>query len=441
MYVYLYIEQQKTWRERLDRSFARPLHFHALAGGRLRTQSYFDNATLRSKCVGCEFLFSARAIMDYAAGDLFCKSASTFVNVNDALVTGKAIEHSWRLGYRPQVGQLPLPVELQTARDLDCVNFSNVYRNKVEYLGVVPIKILEHDAALALEVANHVLDKLAAAPLSLHVLTCDHTGPSGAEAHDLLMAPSRMVDSTLKRGLYSVECVCRRLKHNLCRTMNWAEVLCADAIANIHREFEHRPSMWRGRILVLIQLGRGREDKLRFVESHALLLSKEDFRPESIVGEHKFAAGQWTHLWGWQGFDLSRLLRQGATASQIDPGDAATTPSVIEPIAETVAPVAQASVPELLAEDKWQILLTRVPAQATWIEMPAFLKQVGESALHPKRFLEFTFEGSEQLWCVHDRSAQINLDYSRMGRGGKYHGDAAFLKQVFLKYYASRYQP
>ena len=379
--------------------------------------------------------------MDYTAGDLFCRTASTFVNVDDALVTGKAIEHSWRLSYRPQVGQLPLPVELQTARDLDCVNFSNVYRNKVEYLGVVPIKILEHDAALALEVANHVLDKLAAAPLSLHVLTCDHTGPSGAEAHDLLMSPARMADSSLKRGLYSVECVCRNIKHNLCRTMNWAEVLCADAIANIHREFEHRPSMWRGRILVLIQLGRGREDKLRFVESHALLLSKEDFRPESILGEHNFAAGQWTHLWGWQGFDLSRLLKQDPRASQIEPADAATTSSVIEPAAETVAPLVQPTEPELSAEEKWQILLTRVPAQATWIEMPAFLKEVGESKLHPKRFLEPTMEGSEQLWYVDNRYAQNNLDYTRMGRGGKYHGDTAFLKQVFFKYFAHRYRP
>ena len=262
--------------------------------------------------------------MDYAAGDLYCKGKGQhFISLSDVLIIGKAVEHSWRLSYRPQVGQLPLPVEQQTARDIDRVNFSNIYRNRTEFLGTVPIKVQEQDATLAIEIARHVLEKLEGAPLCLHVLTCDHTGPSGAEAHDLLMTPLRMAASNLERGLYSVESVCRVIGNTLCRTMNWAEVLCADAIANFHREFEHRPSLWKGRVLVLIQLGRGRDDKLRFVASHALLLLKDHFRADSIQGEHKFAAGQWTRLWGWQEFDLSRLLRKDTPTTEV----AAAAPS------------------------------------------------------------------------------------------------------------------
>ena len=85
-------------------------------------------------------------------------------------------------------------------------------------------------------------------------------------------------------------------------------------------------------------------------------------------------------------------------------------------------------------EEKWATLSAKLPIRDSWVQLPAFLLEVGESSVHPRRFLEATEERSGKLWRVGPRqvSARDGIYYMKKGGGGKYHASEAFLERVFL---------
>ena len=205
-------------------------------------------------------------------GNLVCDGKAGRVTITDGLVVGKAVEQSWRLAYRPSVGVLPLPIDLQEPLDIPSVKFANVTRSRCEKLGTRDVEVTEFDSALAIEISQTVVRKLCGVPYGFQILTVDHTGPSGAEAHDLLLSANLGGESRFPPGLVSTEVVLRDVGRPAAYA--WAETICREALPMFRREADFRPRVWLGRIVVMVQLGRDRDRRLKLVDTHGLLRRK-----------------------------------------------------------------------------------------------------------------------------------------------------------------------
>ena len=107
--------------------------------------------------------------------------------------------------------------------------------------------------------------------------------------------------------------------------------------------------------------------------------------------------------------------------------------------------------PQLSADDKWAILVNRLPQHAGgWVFLPDFLKEVGEPTGHPKRYVAPTGEETAKLWKVgpNSTSAVYLVDWDkrqgnqrRGGYGGKVHAHVNFLRTVFVEKYAITWKP
>ena len=106
---------------------------------------------------------------------------------------------------------------------------------------------------MALKIAREVMCVFFAPPYSMQVLTCDHSGPSRSEAHDLLLSPLPNA-SAWTPGLYSLELVCRDVGREL--GFNWAETLCNEALPLFSKEPTCQRGLLRGRILIMAQMNR-----------------------------------------------------------------------------------------------------------------------------------------------------------------------------------------
>ena len=338
-------------------------------------------------------------------------------------VLGKAVEISLRLEFRPAVGQLPIPLIYQRAEDLHTFDLADVLKRGDLVAATVGIEVPPEIAAKAIEVARDVVAKMGA--LGCSICSVDHTASSSSSgvSHDVLMLAA--ANSSLGEGLQSTEIKLREIKAHPCR-YNWFGEMTREAepllIAELGTAMGRR--LLKGRVLVLVQLASGRAVSGPH-KIHVAHCASSQFP----VPEDELAT--WRKVDGWVGFDLQQPVAPPKAAQPAAP-----------PAALPVAPPAAAQ-PQLSPDAKWDMLLARMPTQGAWLPLPDFLKDVGESALHPKRFLELTGEESEQIWEVgpHNQSATHGIDYKRMGRGGKYYGEVTFLKQVFLKYYERKWQP
>lgn len=343
-------------------------------------------------------------------------------------VLGKAVEVALRLEFRPAAGHLPIPLACQRADDLQTLELVDVLHAGEAVPGRATIEVPPPIATKSIQIAHDVVAKFRG-PLQCSICTVDHTGPSSSRcAHDALVLAAG--GSLLGEGLQSVEIRLREIKAHPSR-FDWFGTLTREAeplfISELETEVGQR--LMKGRVLVLVQLAGGNVVSGAHKVHIAHCASAQFPVPQ---GQH----ASWRAIEGWQGFDFQPVQRLQ---------DQDQEPSSAEPSVHDAAPpkAAQPQRPELSAEVKWSILLAMVPAQGAWIALPEFLKEVNVSSLHPRRFLEPTAEESDQLWQVgpDNRHATWGVDYTRMGRGGKYHADCAFLKQVFFKYYAEQWQP
>ena len=343
-------------------------------------------------------------------------------------VLGKSVELALRLEFRPAVGSLPIPLACQRAGDLRTLELADVLRVGEVGPARVVIQVPPPIATKAIQIACEVMAKFRG-PLQCSVCAVDHTGSSSSCcAHDAIMLAAG--SSLLGEGLQSTEIRLREIKAHPSR-YDWFGTLTREAehllLAELGTEIGQR--LLKGRVLVLVQLAGG--DTV--------------FGPHRIHIAHCESAqfpvpdGQrasWRAIEGWEGFTVqsSKRRREQAPGAQ----DAAAAQPVAAP-----PKAARPPMPELSAEVKWDMLLARLPAQGAWIPLPEFLNQVRVSCLHPKRYLEPTGEESNQVWHVgpNNRPATYDVDYTRMGRGGKYHAGGAFLKQVFFKYYERNWRP
>ena len=127
--------------------------------------------------------------MDYLKKNLSCKARNgRKIDITAYVVIGKAVECCWKLAYRPEVGFLPIPVEVQRPFDIQTVTFSRLYLDDA-WIGRKPVLVHEKDAVMALKIAREVMCVFFAPPYSMQVLTSDYSGPSRSEAHDLLLSP------------------------------------------------------------------------------------------------------------------------------------------------------------------------------------------------------------------------------------------------------------
>ena len=72
-------------------------------------------------------------------------------------------------------------------------------------------------------------------------------------------------------------------------------------------------------------------------------------------------------------------------------------------------------------EEKWATLSAKLPIRDSWVQLPAFLLEVGESSVHPRRFWEATEEQSGKLWRVGPRQvgARDGIYYTKKARGAE----------------------
>jgi hypothetical protein len=345
------------------------------------------------------------------------------VELSENCVLGKAVEISLRLTFRPAVGQLPVPLTYQRAEDLRRFALGDVLMKGELVPATVEIEVPALVAAKAIEITRDVVAKMSA--LSCSICSVDHTAASSSSvAHDILMLAA--AKSSFGEGLQSAEIKLREIVFHPSR-YDWFGVLTREAepllIAELATEMGRR--LLKGRVLVLVQLASG----CAVSGAHKIHVAHCASAQFPLAEEQP---ATWRKIDGWERFDWQQ--------QHVTP----TMPAlpVAPPAAQPAAPPA-ASQPQLSPDAKWDVLVVRMSAQGAWLPLQDFLKQVGESALHPKRFLERTGEESDQIWQVgpHRRAAIHEVDYRRMGRGGKYHGDVAFLKQVFLKYYEQNWQP
>lgn len=336
-------------------------------------------------------------------------------------VLGKAVEISLRLETRPAVGQLPIPLIYQRAEDLHAFELADVLKRGDLVASTVEIEVPPEVAAKAIEIARDVVAKLRA--LDCSICSVDHTASSSGAAHDVLMLAA--ANSSLGEGLQSAEIKLREIKAHPSR-YDWFGELTREAepllIAELGTAMGRR--LLKGRVLVLVQLASGRAVSGPHKIHVAHCASSQFPVPED-------EQATWRKVDGWVGFDSQKPVAPPKAAQPVAP-----------PAAQPVAPPAAAQ-PQLSPDVKWDMLLARIPMQDAWLPLSEFLKNVGASSLHPKRFLELTAEESGQIWEVgpHNQSATFGIDYQRMGRGGKYYCEVTFLKQVFLKYYERKWHP
>ena len=374
---------------------------------------------------------SAQAGMDYREESLVCKSAhGPSVPITPAVVVGKAVELSWRLSYRPAIGCLPIPTECQQPKDLATADFSNVMKNGVGRPHQrMPIKVYPQDAKKAIEISRGVLDKLRRGPYNLQVLTADHTGPSGKEAHDLLLATQGHLHSQLDEGLYSLELVCREVKDP--RAFDWAGELSREALPLWQAE---RPlsRVLRGRILVLAQMTNP--------------CHKGDFSLHGLLATG--GSPQWERLFGWGGFSLRSISAASGVPAATLPSSASDSVAV----ARRGAPASASSsspAPALSNNAKWTQLKAKLGSHghAGWYALTDFLVQVKEHKGHSARFV-CAKEKGKRLWVLDGgRRPKVKQDWDKKptknggGHGGVIFCREKFLKDVFDKHYASKYTP
>ena len=152
--------------------------------------------------------------MGYLKKNFTCKARDgRKIDITAYVVIGKPLECCWKLACRPEVGFLPIPVEVQRPSDIQTVIFSRFYLDDAG-IGRKLVLVHEKDAVMALKIAREVMCVFFAPPYSMQVLTCDHSGPSRSEAHDLLLSPL-LNASAWTPALYSLEVVCRDVGREL----------------------------------------------------------------------------------------------------------------------------------------------------------------------------------------------------------------------------------
>lgn len=348
--------------------------------------------------------------MNYKTEELKCTSGP----ITTAVAVGKAVELSWRLSYRPAIGLLPIPVEFQTPKHLPHVTFSQVVTNNVgRPHASLDVKLFPQDAQKAIDIASAILAKFTQAPYNLQVHTTDHTGPSGREAHDLLLSCRPGSGGRLDPGLYSLECVCREVIDP--RAFDWAGVLSKEA-AGLW-EAENKQGLC-GRILCLVQMTRPchRGDH----HLHALILKKGNVL--------------WEKMFGWAGFSLACVapgenVAATATPSRPKPPAAAPTPAVTD-------------------DQKWKLLCKTMQSHGHdgWWALTDFLVAVKENKRHGSRFVDG--KSRKKTWVLADgRRPVLKKDWMKKAssRGGGDDGilfcTNEFLKAVFVQKYAKKYKP
>lgn len=360
--------------------------------------------------------------MDYRREQLVCKSLKgDTVPITASVVVGKAVELSWRLSYRPAVGSLPIPVDLQTPKDMVSVNFSNVLKGGVgRPRSNESVKIYPQDAQKAIDISKRVLGKLLEGPYHLQVHTTDHTGPSQKEAHDLLMSPRIGSGSKLCLGLYSVECVCREVVSP--RAFDWAGVLSEEAVHLWKSESLHSPKLWQGRLLVFVQMTQPCHQG--DFSLHGLLLRK--------------GVSSWERLFGWAGFSLKSVVV--VEAAPLPPSASSSSSSS----ARTAASGAASA--QMTDEQKWKHLRSKLSSDGYdgWYALSGFLEGVGESKRHSSRFVDST---SKQTWILDaGRKPRVRKDWVKKpskrgaGHGGVIFCKTEFLREVFLRHYVKKYK-
>lgn len=334
--------------------------------------------------------------------------------VNTCCVVGMAVEQSWKLAYKPQVGTVPIPLHCQAAADLATVHISDVIPEGEHSARRVQLAVPTADATLALKVAKDVVAMLQGQPYNLEVLTADHTGPSSCPTpHDLIMSSRLGGCSCLAQGLHSVEVKCREVISKT--AFDWEGTLTLEATPLWKAELRQSAKGWQSRILILVAMPRPCHRGPYSL--HASILKKGDTR--------------FRNLWGWAGY------RNGSQPMATVAGPKPKLP---------LAPPALQ--PTLSDDAKWEAISSRLTKHKTdWVRVVDFLDEVKVSRRHSMRFLDGLHS---QCWELgpRRRRPQVKTHYLKMkgahggGAGeGIPHARTSFLKQVFLKYYASSWAP
>ena len=282
---------------------------------------------------------------------------------------------------------------------------------------------------MALKIAREVIGIVFAPPYSMHVLTCDHSGPSRSEAHDLLLSPlpNHGTLGEWPPGLYSFELVCRDVGRE--RGFNWAETLCNEALPLFSEEQKCQGGLLRGRILILAQM---RRPCYSGYSLHGLAMRK--------------GSKYWERLFGWEQFDLSAVVAPSPKKKEEEAKPQSS---------HSARPNRQLS-PTPSLEEQWEAFVMKCvgtdAAQAPdWIKLAPALRNLRDpplSSLHGKRYLDPKVDGGSACWKRADGGwprKSIDWKYSPGKRGGGNAGQGgpivvrkAFLKSVYVMQYARK---
>ena len=281
------------------------------------------------------------------------------------------------------------------------------------------IKVHPEDGRMSIKISRAILSTFLQAPYQLEVLTTDHTGPTGKEAHDLLLSTRLGSASKLAPGLYSLECVCREVVSP--RAFDWAGVLSSEAAELWHAEKHHNPWLWQGRILVLVQMTRPCHQG--GFSLHGLLLRK--------------GTDDWERLFGWAGFARKPLRGEAGPAAS---ASASTTPPAAAAAQRTSKAAQWQHVIRTLSGPTYAPLL----GADERVQLTTSLKLMGKPSQQAKRYVDGS--SKNMAWVKSDgKKPARTQDWKHMagrrgggqaGSGGPIHCKVAFLKDVFMKHHA-----
>ena len=345
--------------------------------------------------------------------------------VKSSHVVGMGVETASQPCYRPAPGVPPVCLGVMKATNIEHVKLPDVLAPGNSRPSTVAVFAEEPDAKLSISILKKVLGKLMGSPYYLEVATCTHA-TSGGLKHDLIMQP-HLLFGGMPPGLYSIEIKCREVKVLQPSTHSWREEAEAAARSGWDAELAAHPGAYAARIVVFVQMASPCHSG--GVALHASILR---------AGQERF-----TKLWGWAGFD-SPGGPAGEASSPSDGGGAQHVAAVAS--AGPFRRAAQASAAaQLSPAAQWRGLLGQLPDVGGWVPLPAFLRmpQVGraKTANHCVRFLDGSRKDAWKSATGHNPVKGRDWDHKKTRAGGgagdgTVHCTKAFLKFVFLKYYA-----
>ena len=344
--------------------------------------------------------------------------------VKSSHVVGMGVETAAQLCYRPAPGAPPVCLGVMKSSSIEYVKLPDVLVPGNCIASTVLVYAEEKDAKLSIAILKKVLGKLMGSPYYLEVCTCIHA-TSGGLKQDFIMQP-HLVFGSMKPGLYSIEIKCREVEKLNPSTHSWRDDAEEAAKVKWGAELAARPGVYAARILVFVEMASPCHSGNFKLHASILWDDQEHF----------------TKLWGWTGFHSASASRASASSSSDGHAAQPTVANDTGPIRR----VAQASaVAQLPPAEQWRALMEKLPAVGGWVPLPAFLRspqvKLGKAANHCGRYLDGSRRDAWKTSTGHNPVRGRDWDRLKTKAGGgagdgTIHCSMAFLKFVFLKYYA-----